>query len=549
MADRATSHPTELPAHRAGNPLTRWFGNRGVNTKILAAVGILALVASAVGFVAIQKLASMDRAATLINTEGLGAIDNLNDVQDAVDKARIDMLQHATNDDLKIMDGIERHMAVDSKAVTDASALYEKHPMTGRRKLVDTVKANWAAYVSIRDAKAVPASRKDDVVTFRKVQTTELLPHVTAVESSLAKLSVIEHKDAARIVAEAHTTYTSARTLMLGLLFGGLAAGIGLALLIGRMIVGPLKKVAVALAAVAEGDLTQRVDVDTRDELGQMADSVNKASASLRATVQTMGANAQALAAASEQLSATSNQIAAAAEETSAQAGVVASAAEQVSTNVQTVAAGTEEMGASIREIAQNAADAARVAAQAVTVAATTNDTVSKLGVSSQEIGAVVKVITSIAEQTNLLALNATIEAARAGEAGKGFAVVANEVKDLAQETAKATEDIARRVEAIQADTGGAVTAIGEISEVIGKINDYQTTIAAAVEEQTATTNEMARNVSEAATGSQEIAANVVGVATAAEATTVGVAESQRAAADLARMSSELQVLVGTFRY
>jgi methyl-accepting chemotaxis protein len=152
-------------------------------------------------------------------------------------------------------------------------------------------------------------------------------------------------------------------------------------------------------------------------------------------------------------------------------------------------------------------------------VAETTNATVGKLGDSSIEIGNVIKVITSIAEQTNLLALNATIEAARAGEAGKGFAVVANEVKDLARETAKATEDIGRRVEAIQADTREAVDAIAEISSVIARINDYQTTIASAVEEQTATTNEMSRNVAEAAMGSTEIAQNIVGVATAAQTT------------------------------
>ncbi|HEY0950082.1 methyl-accepting chemotaxis protein, partial [Nocardioides sp.] len=157
------------------------------------------------------------------------------------------------------------------------------------------------------------------------------------------------------------------------------------------------------------------------------------------------------------------------------------------------------------------------------------------------------KVITSIAEQTNLLALNATIEAARAGEAGKGFAVVANEVKELAQETARATEDIARRVEAIQADTGGAVEAIGEISTIISSINDYQLTIASAVEEQTATTNEMSRNVAEASTGSGEIATNISGVSTAADATTQALAQTRTAVDDLARMAVDLRGAVSGF--
>ena len=236
------------------------------------------------------------------------------------------------------------------------------------------------------------------------------------------------------------------------------------------------------------------------------------------------------------------------AEETSAQAKVVSSATVQVSQNLQTVATGAEEMGASIKEIAKNATEAAKVATSAVNVAETTTATVSKLGDSSNEIGQVIKVITSIAQQTNLLALNATIEAARAGEAGKGFAVVANEVKELAKETAKATEDISRKIEAIQTDTKAAVEAIASISEVINQVNGISNTIATAVEEQNATTNEMARNVSEAAQGSGEITSNIAGVAQAAESTSRGASDTQKAAQQLVETSAELRRLVEQFK-
>ncbi len=268
----------------------------------------------------------------------------------------------------------------------------------------------------------------------------------------------------------------------------------------------------------------------------------------LQKLLEQVGHNAGSLSGASTELTAVSQQMSANAEETAAQANVAAAAAEQVSKNVSTVATAAEQMGSSIREIAKSAIEAARVASTAVTVADKTNLTVAKLGESSAEIGNVIKVITGIAQQTNLLALNATIEAARAGEAGKGFAVVANEVKELAKQTAKATEDISRKIEAIQGDTKGAVDAIGQIGRIINQISDIQNTIASAVEEQTATTAEIGRNVAEAAKGSNEIAQNVTGVARAARSTTEGASNTKDSADGLSKMAVELQQLVGQFQ-
>jgi methyl-accepting chemotaxis protein len=519
-----------------------------VRTKILAAVLSVAVAALVIGLTAITQLSSVNAGAKEMYSNNLRSVEMLGRIDAFARQTRIDALSHAVAADDANMTRLEGVLREDDASL---DALVVQYRELSPRKLarIDEFVSHWADYRKGRDEILIPASRADNMPAIQAAQATVLGPAFKASMDTLDALTGTESEEA-KVASDAITsTFRSGRTLVVTLLVVGLVIGVGLGVVVARTIVRAIGSVSRVAGALAQGDLTQSADVTSRDELGRMAAELDRASGILRETVQSLGANAQSLAGASEELSATSAEIAAAAEETGTQAGVVSAAAEQVSANVQTVAASSEEMGASIREIAANSAEASNVASTAAQLAADTTSTMTRLGKSSTEIGDVIKVITSIAGQTNLLALNATIEAARAGEAGKGFAVVATEVKELAQETARATEDIARRVEAIQADTHGAISAMSEITEVIGQIHDRQTTIATAVEEQSATTNEMSRNVSEASVGASQIAENISGVAGAALTTSTGVAQANTAAADLSRMSATLQETVDRFRY
>ncbi|CAM5787319.1 methyl-accepting chemotaxis protein [Cellulomonas persica] len=519
----------------------RSFADLPIAARIASAVGVVAVVAVTMGVTGYMSTRNLEEGQQELYQERVVPLVLIGDIQREVQGSRARAMtlgfldEGAREDQLAELDQREK----------DVLALVEDYEQYA------TPDAGPAAVKIAEFHEYVRTTWLDTIVNdhedLTRLYQDEFYPMIDATLNLISDEAKAQADLADELNERGYQDANRAQLLLLVTLAIGIVVAAVVVVLVVRQITHAITKVGDAIAALRNGDLTVEPDVHTADELGRMADGLAGAVTTLRETVRSVTSSSDTVAAASEELSAAGTQVAAGAEETSAQSGVVAAAAEQVSRNVQAVAAGAEQMGASIREIAQNAHEAAKVAEQATTVAAETNETVAKLGASSREIGDVVKVITTIAEQTNLLALNATIEAARAGEAGKGFAVVAGEVKELAQETARATGDIARRVEAIQTDTDGAVAAIEQISQIISQINTYQLTIASAVEEQTATTNEMSRGVTKAATGSSEIAGNITGIATAAGTTSEVSGQMRSAIDELAQLATDLRTKVSVF--
>jgi methyl-accepting chemotaxis protein len=526
----------------AGNRgLGQWSRDRKVSTKVLTVAGVAIAGTVAIGALSMvdldqlrdsrnSEVATVLPYSTNLNTAALSAKTAANDERGFLLKGDAAFSEEALARKEKVDAALEA-----ARSVADATEI-------ARIDAIQAATDKW--FAALESEFTLYETNPQAAITLALGDNRDLRKEYEALlgsEIDYANAALLAGKDFDATVSDSQVKITLLLIVALLLALGG-------ALYVARQIVQPLRRVGRVLDQVAEGDLTGDPKVDQRDEVGQMADSLRRATATLRQTVTDLAAHSQTLATEADGLADTSRRSAASADDGAKQAALVADSAAAMSNNIQTVAAGSEEMGASIREISDSATQAAHVASRAVEVTANTSAVMAKLGESSVEIGNVIKTITAIAEQTNLLALNATIEAARAGEMGKGFAVVASEVKELSQETARATEDIGQRVAAIQADTQGAVAAIEEISEIIARINDFQTTIASAVEEQSATTVEMSRNVNEAAYAGSRVAETIGAVASSVQQTTTGVAQVDRSAGDLAGMSGDLRRIVDRFK-
>lgn len=557
------------------------LGSYRIGTKVLAVILFLGLVAGGIA------------------TGGIVSMRLLNEATEAIEHTgQQTLLSARMRQNILALNRGEFRLALDSQNFNEAVAFIEEQ----RKELQDRLDAATASVVEPQigaTLEAFKSSTNDYLTTLdatialaRRNQNAEMTDTqrqlLTQVMESRLKASAAEEAAVAftkavadkseRVTNEAGALYVSAsRAMTIGAVLGAVT-GLGLGLLISQKgIVRPIRAMVDCLRRLAEGNLETVVfGTERKDEIGEIAATTQifkenmvkardlaaeqeelkrRAAADQQAAMHRMADEFEAsvagivgtVSSSATELEKSAQGMSSTAEQTNRQSTAVAAAAAQATSNVQTVAAAAEQLAASITEISRQVAQSATVAKQAVDETTRTNATVTSLSVEAEAIGDVVKLISEIASQTNLLALNATIEAARAGDAGKGFAVVASEVKNLATQTAKATDDISAKIQSIQQATGQSVSAIQSIARIIEEISQISGTIAAAVEEQGAATQEISRNVQQASQGTNEVSSNISGVTDAAGETGHAAAQVLAAASDLGRQAETLRAQVTQF--
>ena len=546
----------------------------------LLTVALATLALSVItGIIVVRALGTLNEGANTLYDNIIPGLQSAEEMNVAMADIRIAGGEHILASTPQEQDAAEADMAAGEKAFKEWAAIYTptiSADATEERAIFEKIVGDVDRYLAL-NAQYVPLSRAAKDEEASALFRGEMDTIYNALGDELDKLVDINNDLADGVNDANDATYDQTFWIVAGILGALILLSLFLSVFAVTGIVRPIRRVVSAMTELAGGNKQIIIPyTDRHNELGEMAGAIQvfkdnmieadrlraeqeeqkkRAEAERRQGMLDMadrfesgvGGIVAAVTSAAEELQATAQTLSTTAEETSRQSGAVASAADEMTQNVQTVAAATEELSASIREISTQVTESTRIVGSAVSQADETNAKVQQLAATAQKIGEVVTLINSIAGQTNLLALNATIEAARAGDAGKGFAVVASEVKNLATQTAKATDEIADQVRAIQDSTASSATAIQGITETIGRVSEISTAIASAVEEQGAATAEISRNVQEAAQGSNEVSSNISGVTEASQQTSAGSTQVLSAASELARNGALLRDQVAEF--
>lgn len=536
----------------------KWFLNLSTRVKLIASFVLMAIIAAVIGTVGMVNLRAIETADTMLYERITVPMEELVYLSTYFQRIRVnvrDFIYAETKDDYaNHVSNIENYR----KEVENYLASIRKTLLTeGGQKIHDDFQRDFAAYMNdVEEMKrlAEAGSIRAAIALMDGDGSTTMRAAMNDIEAMVKAKDVLGKES-----STSNKELTARSILVMFIVIGvGVALALILALILAAAIAKPLGKGVELATAIAGGDLSRSIDLHRKDEVGILAHSLNEMSARLRENFLEVKNGVQTLSASSTELSAISKEMSGSAESTSSRANGVAAGAEEMSTNmagvsaameqtsanIATVATAAEEMTATIGEIAGNSEKARAVTHEAVESARRVQRTMDELGTAAREIGKVTETISAISSQTNLLALNATIEAARAGAAGKGFAVVANEIKELARQTASATEDIKARIEGIQGSASAAVGDIGAVGGVIEEVNEIVSGIAAAIEEQSAVTKDIAANVAQASKAVEDTNHHVSEASSASSTIAQDIAEVNQAAGEIA--SSSAQVLISS---